>query len=184
MADNLSTSLTKGESNAQSARSMLARFRSKLAGYSLAMIRTESLSEASDARTLKMPDGVFTILSIVALVSSTWLVSMSMIRGDPIWAGFSQMILYIFQAYCAFHFRGRSGKRKHDGEHPRYNDDAQVSSYFCVCITAGAFFASVSAVIYLYSTNVSTGFSFVANVFQVAGTISVSNAPGGTDETD
>lgn len=183
MADNLSTSLTKGESNTQSARSMLARFRSKLAGYSLAMIRTESLSEASDARTLKMPDGVFTILSIVALVSSTWLVSMSMIRGNPGWAGFSQMVLYIFQACCAYQFRGRS-RSKHDGEHSRQKDDAQSSIYFLVCITAGALFATVSAFVYPSSTNVSTGFSFVANLCQVAGTISVSNASGGTFGTD
>ena len=117
-------------------------------------------------------NGPFPVPPVTAFVSNTGFISLSIIEDEAFWAGISQMILYIFQAYCACSSRRKSTKPQGNEENSSSNDITPTSSYFCHCTTVGALSAIVFAIVYPYHKHASTGFSFVANLFQVLGIIS------------
>jgi len=137
------------------------------------------VSKASESHLAPNSNGLFSILAVTAFVLSTGFVSLSIIKNEAFWAGVSQMILFVFQAYCAHESRRKSRKRRDDEENSRLDIVAQTSEYFYQYMVAGALSAIVSAFVYPYDAHVSTGFCFVANLCQVAGVISIHNATDG-----
>lgn len=166
------------------AGSTLFQLNSKIRHFCLTKIKVGWVPKASTTQILKNADNLFTIIAVAAFVSSTWLVSLSITSKKPVWAGFAQMILYVFQAYGAIGSRMKTRKRQSDEEKSRLDNTRQTSAFYCVVITAGALSATVSASIYPYHSRVSTGLSFAANLCQVIGTIAVSNTIGGVNRTD
>ncbi|KAI4218413.1 MAG: hypothetical protein L6R36_008967 [Xanthoria steineri] len=164
------------ESNLKQARTVLFQLHSKIRRFCLTTTKIEWIPKTSVRRLLKSAN-LFTIIAVGAFVSSTWLVSLSITTNMPIWAGFAQMVLYVFQAFAALESRIKTRKPSEEDKY-RFNNLRRTSAFFCIVITAGALAATVAAVIYPYYPLVSTGLSFGANLCQVVGTISVSNAIG------
>ena len=135
--------------------------------------------KASELHMVPKFNGLFSVLAVTAFVLSTGFVSLSIIKNEAFWAGISQMILYVFQACCAYGSRRNSRRRRGDEENSRHNNVVQTLDYFYHCIVAGALSAIISAFVYPYHAHVSTGFSFVANLCHIAGIISISNATDG-----
>ena len=165
------------ESNHKQVRQALFQLNAKIRRFYLTTTKTEWIPKTS-ARRLLSSANLFTIIAIGAFVSSTWLVSLSITANKPVWAGFAQMVLYIFQAYAALESRIKTRKPKSEEDMDRFYNLRRTSAFFCIVITAGALAATVAAVIYPYYPLVSTGLSFGANLCQVVGTISVANAIG------
>ena len=138
------------------------------------------LSKASRSHTVPSHNGLFSALAIITVVSSTGFTSLSMTKNENPWERISQMILSIFQAYCAYVSRHKSAKRRGDEDDSRHLDIVPASRYFCQYMVAGALSAIVSACVYPYNTHVSIFFGFVANLCQVAGIISIRNATDGS----
>ena len=132
----------------------------------------------NSARRLLESSNLFTVIAVGAFISSTGLVSVSITANKPVWAGFAQMVLYVFQAYAALESRIKTRKPKSEEDEDRFYNLRRTSTFFCIVITAGALAATVAAVIYPHYPLVSTGVSFGANLCQVVGTISVANAIG------
>ncbi|KAI4232450.1 MAG: hypothetical protein LQ349_005001 [Xanthoria aureola] len=165
------------KSNHKQARTALFQLHSKIRRFCLTTRKIEWIPKTSVRRLLKSAN-LFTIIAVGAFVSSTWLVSLSITTNMPVWAGFAQMVLYVFQAYGALESRIKTRKPKSEEDKYRLNNLRRRSAFFCIVITAGALAATVAAVIYPYYPLVSTGLSFGANLCQVVGTISVFNATG------
>ena len=136
--------------------------------------------KVSDFQMVPKRNGLFSILAVTAFVLSTWFVSLSITKSEDFWAGISQMILFVFQAYCAYGSRRKSRKHRGDEEN-RHTNVVRTSDYFFQYMVAGALSAIVSAFVYPYHAQVSTGFSFVATLCQVAGIISIHNATDAAD---
>ena len=156
---------------------MLFQLHAKIRRFYLTSTKVEWIPKTSAKRLLKSTN-LFTVIAVGAFVSSTGLVSLSITTNKPVWAGFAQMVLYVFQAYAALESRIKTRKPKSEEDKDRFYNLRRTSTFFCIVITAGALAATVAAVIYPYYPLVSTGVSFGANLCQVVGTISVSNAVG------
>lgn len=135
--------------------------------------------KASGWNTPKL-NGLFAILTITALVLSGGSVTLSCYKQEDLWTGISQMILYIFQAYCACRSRRRFTKPRSDEEDSGREDVKQTPGHLWKWMVAGATCSIVSASVYPYNARISTVVSFVANLCQVGGIISIDNASDDT----
>ena len=133
---------------------------------------------AAAVRLQRRNSPLFALLFYGTLVSSTATVTFSISTDNSFWAAFAQTTLYIFQAYGAFDGRLRCAKQQADEENSTASRRSKPSDKYCFCIVAAALSAVISTSTNARSSPTSTMFAFVANLFQVAGTISVANNVG------
>ena len=117
-------------------------------------------------------------VSLFVLTSSTFLLSptlasVSFIKHEPGWMGASQAILYLFQAYCAFSSRRKAPTASRAVENLHSESLDQARNHLSRCLAVAALFAVISALTYPLSSVASAVFSFLANISQVLGVISI-----------
>lgn len=105
---------------------------------------------------------IVTCLIITSFIVSSILLTLSLKRGDGVYASGSQALLQILQAALSI-IPGRLVSH--------HRTSSCLPLHFIICTCLGALFALISTVIYERTENWSTIFSFLANASQATGTI-------------